>query len=160
MSKRKQSKPRIVYCQICGNKFETTHSQARYCPQKCRRLGERKSWNKYNSKNKDKRKIYWDKYYKKNSETIIKKTRKYQATEAGKKAISISTKRMREKYPEKYSARMEALKAIRKGTLVKKPCEVCGEIKVEGHHEDYNKPLDVMWLCKKHHVAREKLISK
>jgi hypothetical protein len=34
------------------------------------------------------------------------------------------------------------------------PCEVCGSIeKPEGHHEDYDLPLVVRWLCHSHHVA-------
>jgi hypothetical protein len=33
---------------------------------------------------------------------------------------------------------------------------VCGSKKVHGHHEDYNKPLEVHWLCPKHHKARHK----
>ena len=40
---------------------------------------------------------------------------------------------------------------ISEGILIKKPCEICGEIKVDAHHDDYYKPLDVRWLCKKHH---------
>lgn len=36
--------------------------------------------------------------------------------------------------------------------LERKPCEVCGETKVEAHHDDYLKPLDVRWLCKRHHA--------
>jgi len=35
--------------------------------------------------------------------------------------------------------------------LVKYPCEVCGEENSEAHHLDYNDPLNVLWLCKKHH---------
>jgi hypothetical protein len=41
--------------------------------------------------------------------------------------------------------------AIRSGKLVKQPCFVCGELEVEGHHPDYSKPLDLVWLCKQHH---------
>lgn len=35
--------------------------------------------------------------------------------------------------------------------ISKKPCDVCGVEKVEGHHQDYRKPLEVIWLCNKHH---------
>lgn len=44
-------------------------------------------------------------------------------------------------------------KALREGKLVKQPCGVCGEAEVEAHHPDYDKPLEVVWLCKKHHHA-------
>ncbi len=40
---------------------------------------------------------------------------------------------------------------IARGILIKKPCELCGELKVEAHHEDYNKPFDIRWLCIRHH---------
>lgn len=43
--------------------------------------------------------------------------------------------------------------AIKKGTLVKKKCEVCSEDKSEAHHDDYSKPLDVRWLCRSCHRA-------
>lgn len=43
--------------------------------------------------------------------------------------------------------------AIKKGRLLKQPCEVCGG-DAEAHHDDYSKPLEVRWLCPLHH-ARE-----
>ena len=38
----------------------------------------------------------------------------------------------------------------RRGKLVPKPCEVCGGL-AEKHHDDYDKPLSVRWLCRYHH---------
>lgn len=46
--------------------------------------------------------------------------------------------------------------AVRDGRLFKFPC-FCGEFKTQGHHEDYSKPLDVIWLCAKHHNQLHRL---
>jgi hypothetical protein len=70
----------------------------------------------------------------------------YQKTDAGKRASKVSGERQRKKYPEKYQARQEVLKALRKGILVKQPCP-CGGKNVQAHHADYSRPLDVTWLC-------------
>lgn len=53
----------------------------------------------------------------------------------------------------KKSSRKKLARAVEKGLITKWPCEVCGDEKAEAHHEDYNKPLDVKWLCKKHHMV-------
>lgn len=64
------------------------------------------------------------------------------------------TKKQREKHPEKYAANMAVSNAVRDGKLKKQPCEICGsKERVEGHHPDYEKPLDVQWLCFIHHRA-------
>lgn len=39
---------------------------------------------------------------------------------------------------------------MRDNNLERQPCEICGEI-AEAHHDDYDKPLEVRWLCTKHH---------
>jgi len=37
------------------------------------------------------------------------------------------------------------------GLIEKKPCEKCNSKNTEAHHSDYNKPLNIIWLCKKCH---------
>lgn len=61
-------------------------------------------------------------------------------------------KRYRDKWPKKILAHSAVRQAIMKGTLKKQPCEICGETKSEAHHDDYDKPLDIRWLCKKCHT--------
>lgn len=48
-------------------------------------------------------------------------------------------------YPITAWARNQAKK------LKREPCEECGDIKAEAHHDDYLKPLNVRWLCRRHH---------
>lgn len=58
---------------------------------------------------------------------------------------------------KKVLARQAVSDAIKKGSMVRFPCCVCGNPKSEGHHEDYAKPLDVTWLCRKHHAEHHAL---
>lgn len=50
-------------------------------------------------------------------------------------------------------------RAIRNGTLTREPCERCGEPKSLAHHEDYDFPLKVNWLCQPCHKQRHKEIN-
>ena len=54
--------------------------------------------------------------------------------------------------PEKRKANLAVGNALRAGKLHKEPCAICGKIKSQAHHEDYYKPLDVVWLCGRHHM--------
>lgn len=38
-----------------------------------------------------------------------------------------------------------------RGVIRVEGCKVCGE-KAQMHHTDYSKPLQVTWLCRKHHL--------
>lgn len=57
-----------------------------------------------------------------------------------------------ERNPEKRKAHVALGNAVRDGRVVKGACEVCGSTqRVHGHHDDYDKPLEVRWLCPSHH---------
>lgn len=45
---------------------------------------------------------------------------------------------------------------LRRGKLIKQLCIKCGSNKVEMHHEDYAKPLNIVWLCRKCHLLLHK----
>jgi hypothetical protein len=61
-------------------------------------------------------------------------------------------RKYRAENPEKYRAHSILNKAVSRGKIHKQPCEICGTTeRIEAHHEDYSKPLDVIWLCSMHH---------
>jgi len=41
-----------------------------------------------------------------------------------------------------------------RGKLIQLPCECCGKEESQMHHEDYDKPLQVQWLCRECHLER------
>lgn len=53
--------------------------------------------------------------------------------------------------PEKKKAHYIIKRAIIMKRISKKPCQECGNLKVDAHHPDYSKPLKVIWLCRQHH---------
>lgn len=74
---------------------------------------------------------------------------------APKRAESIRerNRRQREEAPIKTQAQDTTKRAIRTGILVKGPCEVGVQClgSVQAHHDDYEKTLEVRWLCRRHH---------
>jgi hypothetical protein len=56
-------------------------------------------------------------------------------------------------HPQNYNCEKRFLKGLRDGKIKRGPCSVCGtDLNVEGHHTDYKKPLEVVWLCRQHHL--------
>lgn len=66
--------------------------------------------------------------------------------------------------PEKHRSRALIAYNVSVGKIIKPlVCDGCGKVKkLEAHHEDYSKPLDVSWLCKKCHSEkpRERAANK
>jgi hypothetical protein len=48
-------------------------------------------------------------------------------------------------------------RALKFGKLVKESCAICDATNTEAHHEDYNDPLEVIWLCNYHHKNIERI---
>ena len=64
----------------------------------------------------------------------------------------LHAQKFRTNNPDKRAAHLAIARALWAGTVIKEPCCVCGETKSESHHEDYLKPLDVIWFCRLHHA--------
>ena len=101
----------------------------------CRECQNRNKRNYYR-RNPEKKAEECARHYKKNKKEILRKQKIYN---------------QRPEIRRKHNVRGAAYRALQNGVLIKQPCEVCEEPEVQMHHEDYNKPLEVKWLCKKHH---------
>ncbi len=81
----------------------------------------------------------------------------YSKTERGRITHNKATRCYLERNPDKYTAKVAAGNAVRAGRLTPKPCEICGSLPTQGHHQDYSKPLQVLWLCVFHHQQIHKI---
>jgi len=94
---------------------------------------------KYSEYNKRTRIQQWARllnWRKNNRQHVNSQSLNYQQTEAGK---------------IRKSANGKVYHAIKTGKIKKMPCEICGN-KAQAHHSDYDKPLNINWLCRKHHA--------
>lgn len=81
----------------------------------------------------------------------LRRSHKFRSTPKGKATVKRVYDNLKINRPEVYRARVILNKTIRTGRLKRLPCEVCLEPNGHAHHEDYSKPLDVIWLCRRHH---------
>lgn len=93
-------------------------------------------------------KEYANKHRQKNLEKIRAYDRDRFKIDINRRSYAMaSMKNQRIKYPEKYKARTAVNNAIRDKKIEKLPCAICGNEKSTAHHEDYSKPLEVVWVC-------------
>lgn len=120
------------------------HSYCRMCLKKYRR-----NYKKSLTKEQLKRYQETDKQYQKNKRALglVNKTEEYNY--------------WRKQNPNAANAHQKVYQYIKKGKLQRQPCKICGEQNAYGHHQDYSRPLAILWLCaschKKWHL---KLVGK
>lgn len=162
-SLRSNKKYYLSQCKACCAK----RSNKWYLENKERSLTSRK---KYYADHKDETLAKCKIHYEKNREKILKRHSDFCKTPEQREKSRIRNNEWRKNNPEKIKSRclqwkksnplkakahQYVLWALRLDVL-KKPttCEACGKIiKLEGHHKDYAKPLEVIWLCKLCHES-------
>lgn len=126
------------------------HAKKNYEKHKVKRLEQHK---KYYKKNKEEIKEKQRDYYKKNKEEIkkyLKEKFSFQERKLKyKKDYQIRVKNS----DEKIKARNNLRYAVYSGKIIRPDkCQICfNSGRVQGHHEDYSKQLQVIWVCQKCH---------
>lgn len=136
----------LIKCYKCKEKKEESNFYV--CPSLPRHFSIYcKSCEKQSAKERNKRPEYHDRLF------------AFAKTDRGREIRRKSTQKMREKYPQKWAARIMVRSAIKNGIIVKQPCFICGEIEVQAHHEDYTKPLEIIFLCRNCHYKRHQVLK-
>ncbi len=94
-----------------------------------------------------------------NAEQERARSRAHYAKPEVKRRHAEATARRRALVPKKFKARNAVKKAVLRGSIRPLPCFVCGEA-AEAHHPDYDRPLDVVWLCRAHHRQAHMLVVR
>lgn len=95
-----------------------------------------------------------DKWRKRNPDRVRAARDRYRHTHPWYKAEH--NREWRRKHPERTKAHDAVNKAKQRGKIaVASMCQCCEaeDVSLEGHHPDYSKPLNVVWLCRKCHAC-------
>lgn len=103
---------------------------------------------KWRENNKEKVSEYGKKYH--SSEKGQARYKKYY--EEHKLEFIERARKSNSKHPDERRARSRVNHAKERGELIEQPCEICGATPADAHHDDYNKPLEIRWLCRKCHA--------
>lgn len=83
--------------------------------------------------------------------------REIYAKGVGRPKCDAAKRKWIERNPRKRAAEVLFGNYIRGKEHLKLPCERCGSTtRVHAHHENYDEPLTVNWLCPKHHKERHR----
>ena len=108
----------------------------------------------YKQRNRERLNKYRRDLYYSNRDLELARTKSYRQTEKGKLSARTSVETYQINNPEKKIARMAVNNAIKRKEMFRpSECGRCGrsDLRIEGHHADYTKILEVEWLCSKCH---------
>ena len=147
----------------CISKFDGSRKTCKECM---------KIWRKkYNKRNKEKIADYYKIHHAQHREEDNTRNRdwiknnperlkKYRSQTHIKKIMNDACKKWYENNREKRLTYFKVQYALRSGRIQKQSCEVCGNPKADAHHDDYTKPLQIRWLCRRHHKEYHRKIKE
>jgi hypothetical protein len=106
----------------------------------------------------NKRKEYTRQWFKKHPGYSSEQGRRWKLDHPGRNTLY--QKQYRKDHPKVSRCWRATQRAIISGKLIKQPCLFCGSLKVQAHHPDYSKPLDIVWLCKSCHKRLHAVLLK
>jgi hypothetical protein len=136
----------------------------------CKKCRYQKTGKRYYLENKEKCHANASKWAKENRISINERVRKDYNVNPGKylgrnkgnrENIQEQNRKYREKHREKINAQNVLRDHVKRGNIIKpSSCSICNSTHwIEAHHADYTKPLEVVWVCKKCHVAIHKRLE-
>jgi len=131
-------------CKICLKEFDAKQSNYQTCGNEdCMYQWKMLTTKKYRQDRSDITNFLNRKSYERNKEARVKHLEEYR-----KANLKIKC------------SQQKVHNAIAKGKIKKgMECEICHSVEnVVAHHQDYDKPLEVNWLCKKCHNAVHKAV--
>ena len=146
------------YCNSCWRRRDneyriakgiTKKHQTGLCPCGSERAPYSKSYCIECLSKRAKQKKVWETY---TDEQKARRNELQNAKRIRKRPIRTTPSYKSEEHKIKHRVRALTRSYVKAGKLIKMPCEVCGtKINVEAHHDDYDKPMDIRWLCRNHH---------
>lgn len=115
-------------------------------------LGKCKECQKASARGNRAKKVEYYRDYDRSRNTLphrVECRKAYNKTERGKSVHSKACSNYICKHPQARAAHVIVGNAVRDGILIRPQAyESCGSIgRIEGHHDDYTKPLSVTWFC-------------
>ena len=122
-----------------------------------RQTQEFKEWRKdHQERNRDKISRKSREYYEDKKKSVYEVQKIWKSK--NKEKVREYNSEFKKKNPLKVACHKFVCAALKEGIINKALvcCECQIECKAEAHHEDYTKPLDVIWLCHRCHMKRHR----